>query len=77
MHQPGFDSKLGEALLMRMIMMQTPPAMRAGIRALDADRISVGAGFTNKMTAVFMRATPRRIHQAVLSRIMAAGGETS
>ena len=58
--------------LMRTLMMQTPPVVRAGIRALEAGRMSVVAGFANKLTAVFMWATPRRIHQAVLSRIMNA-----
>ena len=58
--------------LMRMTMMQTPPVVRAGIRALDAGRISVVAGFGNKLNAVFMWATPRSIHQAFLSRIMNA-----
>lgn len=58
--------------LMRMTMMQTPPVVRAGIRALDAGRISVVAGFGNKLNAVFMWATPRWIHQAFLSRIMNA-----
>ncbi|MGV8927096.1 MAG: SDR family NAD(P)-dependent oxidoreductase [Ewingella sp.] len=58
--------------LMRMTMMQAPPVVRAGIRALDAGRMSVVAGFANKLTAIFMWATPRSIHQAVLSRIMNA-----
>lgn len=51
-------------------MMQTPPVVREGIRALDAGRISVVAGLANKLTVVFMWATPRCIHQAVMSRIM-------
>jgi len=59
--------------LIRMLMMQTPPVVRAGICALDAGRSSVVAGLANKLTAVFMWATPRRIHQAVLSRIMNPG----
>jgi short-subunit dehydrogenase len=58
--------------LMRITMMQTPPVVRAGIRALDAGRISVVAGFANKLTVAFMWATPRCIHQAVMSRIMNA-----
>ena len=56
--------------LMRMLMMQTPPVVRAGIRALDAGRMSVVTGLANKLTAVFMWAPPRIFHQAVLSRIM-------
>ncbi|MEP4546990.1 MAG: SDR family oxidoreductase [Saccharospirillum sp.] len=58
---------------MQMVMMQTPPVVRAGIRALDAGRISVVAGLSNKLTTFFMWATPRRIHQAVMSRILNAG----
>jgi hypothetical protein len=57
---------------MRMIMMQTLPVVRAGIRALDAGRISVVAGLANKLAAAFMWASPRRIHQAVMSSIMNA-----
>ncbi|MEO6353450.1 MAG: SDR family oxidoreductase [Burkholderiaceae bacterium] len=70
----GFTSVAQQRVtpLMRMIMMQTAPVVRAGIRALDAGRISVVAGLANKLTAVFMWATPRRVHQAVLSRIMNA-----
>ena len=70
----GFSSVAQQRVtpLMRMIMMQTPPVVRAGIRALDAGRMSVVAGLANKLTAVFMWATPRRIHQAVLSWIMNA-----
>jgi short-subunit dehydrogenase len=55
---------------LRAVMMQTPPVVRAGIRALEAGRISVVPGLLNKANAVFMWATPRWIHQAVLSRIL-------
>lgn len=68
----GFTSVAQQRVtpLMRIIMMQTPPVVRAGIRALDTSRLSVIAGFFNKITAVFMWATPRRIHQSVLSWIL-------
>lgn len=59
--------------LMRMTMMQTPPVVRAGMRALDAGRISVVAGLANKLIVALMWATPRRIHQAFMSRILNAG----
>lgn len=55
---------------MRMMMMKTPPVVKAGISALDAGQMSVVAGLANKFTAMFFWATPRRLHQAVLSRIM-------
>lgn len=68
----GFASVAQQRItpLMRIFMMQTPPVVRQGIRALDAGRISVVAGFANKLTVAFIWATPRRIHQAVLSWIM-------
>lgn len=56
--------------IMRMLTMQTPPVVREGIRALNAGRISVTAGLGNKLTVLFMRATPRQVHQSVLSWIM-------
>ena len=58
--------------MLRAIMMPAPPVVQAGIRALDAGRISVIAGLANKLNAFFMWATPRSIHQAVLARIMNA-----
>lgn len=57
---------------MKSFMMQTPPVVRAGIRAMNGGRISVVPGVANKLTVVFMWATPRWLHQAVLARIMAA-----
>src|SRR3954447_3967777 len=57
---------------LRMLMMQPAPVVRAGIRALNARRMSVVPGWANKATVMFTRATPRWLHQAVLSRIMGA-----
>jgi short-subunit dehydrogenase len=53
-------------------MMQPAPVVRAGIRALQAGRISVVPGWANKATVIFTRATPRWLHQTVFSRIMNA-----
>jgi uncharacterized protein len=53
-------------------MMQPPPVVRAGIRALQAKRISVVPGWANKAFVMFTRATPRWLHQAIFSRIMGA-----
>ena len=55
---------------LRLLMMQPAPVVRAGIRALDAGRISVVPGLPNKFSAVFMWATPRWLHQAVFARVM-------
>jgi uncharacterized protein len=55
-----------------LLMMQPAPVVRAGIRALQAGRISVVPGWANKATVIFTWATPRWLHQTVFSRIMNA-----
>ena len=55
---------------LKLLMMQPAPVVRAGIRALQARRISVVPGWANKATVMFTRATPRWLHQALFSRIM-------
>jgi short-subunit dehydrogenase len=55
-----------------VMMMHPAPVVRAGIRALQAGRISVVPGWTNKASVIFMWATPRWLHQAIFSRIMNA-----
>jgi short-subunit dehydrogenase len=55
---------------LRLMMMQPAPVVRAGIRGLQAGRISVVPGVMNKLNVVFMWATPRWLHQAVFSRVM-------
>jgi hypothetical protein len=62
------EQKVTPAL--KLVMMQAPPVVRAGIRALQAGRISVVPGWGNKAVAMFVWATPRWLHQAVFSRIM-------
>jgi len=57
---------------LKLLMMQPPPVVRAGIRALQAKRISVVPGWANKAFVMFTRATPRWLHQAIFSRIMGA-----
>jgi short-subunit dehydrogenase len=57
---------------LKLLMMQPAPVVRAGIRALQAGRISVVPGWANKATAMFTKATPRWLHQAVFARIMGA-----
>lgn len=64
------EQKLTPAL--KLVMMQAPPVVRAGIRALQAGRISVVPGWANKFIVIFVWATPRWLHQAVFSRIMNA-----
>jgi uncharacterized protein len=55
---------------LKLLMMQPAPVVRAGIRALDAGRISVVPGLPNKLSAIFMWATPRWLHQAMFDRVM-------
>jgi short-subunit dehydrogenase len=62
------EQKVTPAL--KRVMMQAPPVVRAGIRALQARRISVVPGWANKAIVMFVWATPRWLHQAVFSRIM-------
>jgi len=57
---------------LKLLMMQPAPVVRAGIRALQARRISVVPGWANKASVMFTRATPRWLHQAVFARIMGA-----
>ncbi len=55
---------------LKLLMMQPAPVVRAGIRALDAGRMSVVPGLANKAMVIFIWATPRWLHQAVLSHAM-------
>ena len=57
---------------LKLLMMQSAPVVRAGIRALQAGRISVVPGWANKVSVIFMWATPRWLHQAMFSRVMNA-----
>jgi short-subunit dehydrogenase len=57
---------------LKLLMMQSAPVVRAGIRALRVGRISVVPGWANKLSAIFTWATPRWLHQAIFSRIMNA-----
>ena len=57
---------------LKLMMMKPGPVVRTGIKALQAGRMSVVPGLPNKFMALFMRTTPRRLHQAVLARVMNA-----
>lgn len=52
------------------LMMQPAAVVRAGIRALQTGRISVVPGWANKALVILTWATPRWLHQALLSRAM-------
>ncbi|NML27472.1 SDR family NAD(P)-dependent oxidoreductase [Zoogloea dura] len=55
---------------LKLLMMQPAPVVRAGIRALQAARISVVPGWANKALVILTWATPRWLHQAFLSHAM-------
>ncbi len=55
---------------LKLLMMQPTPVVRAGIRALQAGRMSVTPGWANKASVILTWATPRWLHQAIFSRIM-------
>jgi short-subunit dehydrogenase len=74
MSETGFakaaQQKITTAL--KLLMMKPAPVVRAGIRALQAGRISFVPGWANRASVIFMWATPRWLHQAVFSRVMNA-----
>jgi short-subunit dehydrogenase len=55
---------------LQLLMMRPAPVVRAGIRALNAGRMSVVPGLANKAMVFFTWATPRWLHQAILSHAM-------
>jgi short-subunit dehydrogenase len=57
---------------LKLLMMRPAPVVRVGIRALQSGRISVVPGWANKVSVIFMWATPRWLHQAIFSRVMNA-----
>jgi short-subunit dehydrogenase len=74
MSDTGFASAAHQTLTpaLKRLMMKPAPVVRAGIRALQAGRISVVPGWANRATVLFTWATPRWLHQAFLSRVMNA-----
>jgi short-subunit dehydrogenase len=58
--------------MLKLMMMQPAPVVRAGIRALQAGRVSVVPGWANKASLFSIRAA-RWLNQAIISRLMGAG----
>lgn len=58
--------------LLKLLTMKPAPVVSAGIRALQAGRMSVVPGFANKFLVAFTWATPRWLHQAAMSQAMNA-----
>lgn len=78
MSNTGFSAAAQQRItpMLRMLMMQPEPVVRAGIRALQAGRISVVPGWGNKAVVLFTWATPRWLHQAVMARVMGGPRES-
>lgn len=74
MSDTGFATAAQQKLTpaLKLLMMQPAPVVSAGIRALQAGRISVVPGWVNKASVVFMWATPHWLHQAIFFRVMNA-----
>lgn len=72
MSETGFATAARQRVtpVLKQLMMQPAPVVRAGIRALQTGRISVVPGWANKALVILTWATPRRLHQAFLSRAM-------
>ncbi len=72
MSDTGFAAAAQQKLTpaLKLLMMQPAPVVRAGIRALQARRISVVAGWANKALVILTWATPRWLHQAFMSHAM-------
>jgi short-subunit dehydrogenase len=72
MSDTGFASAAQQKITpaLKLLMMKPAPVVRAGIRALHAGRMSVVPGLANKAMVIFTWATPRWLHQAILSRAM-------
>lgn len=72
MSDTGFAEAAKQHLtpVLKMIMMPPEPVVRAGIQALQAGRMSVVPGFGNKAVTVLNWATPRWLHQSILSAVM-------
>src|SRR5688572_4019981 len=74
MSDTGFAAAAQQKItpVLKLLMMQRAPVVRAGIRALRAGRTSVVPGWGNKAFVFFTWATPRWLHQAVAARVMGA-----
>ncbi|MEX6167763.1 SDR family NAD(P)-dependent oxidoreductase [Enterobacter hormaechei] len=72
MSDTGFATAAKQTLTptLKSVMMQPKPVVQAGIRALQAGRMSVVPGLGNKAITFLTWATPRWLHQAIMSRVM-------
>ncbi|WP_413740276.1 SDR family NAD(P)-dependent oxidoreductase [Sodalis sp. RH14] len=72
MSDTGFATTARQKLTpaLKRVMMQPKPVVAAGIRALQAGRMSIVPGVGNKAITLLTWATPRWLHQAIMARVM-------
>lgn len=72
MSDTGFADVAQQKLtpMLKSVMMKPAPVVKAGIHALQAGKMSIVPGIGNKAITFFTWATPRRLHQAVMSYVM-------
>jgi hypothetical protein len=56
--------------VLKLVIMQPAPVVRAGIRALRSGRMSLVPGLGNKAVFLLARTTPRWLNQAIFARVM-------
>ena len=72
MSDTGFAQAAQQKLtpVLKRVIMQPAPVVRAGIRALRSGRMSVVPGLGNKAVFLLARTTPRWLNQAIFARVM-------
>lgn len=72
MSDTGFAQAAQQKLtpVLKRVIMQPAPVVRAGIRALRAGRMSLVPGLGNKAVFLLARTTPRWLNQAIFARVM-------
>jgi short-subunit dehydrogenase len=72
MSDTGFAQAAQQKLtpVLKAVIMQPAPVVRAGIRALRLGRMSVVPGLGNKAVFLLARTTPRWLNQTIFARVM-------
>jgi uncharacterized protein len=72
MSDTGFAQAAQQQLtpVLKLVIMQPAPVVRAGIRALRSGRMSLVPGLGNKAVFLLARSTPRWLNQAIFARVM-------
>src|SRR5579864_9687043 len=72
MSDTGFATAAQQKLtpMLKRVIMQPAPVVRAGIRALQSGRMSLVPGLGNKAVFLLARTTPRWLNQAIFAQVM-------